>query len=319
MTDQQLVYCKYTQTEHLDNQGKTKDPELELKNFEKAGKVLAEIWSGMVIDKYPVVAEYIQPNAVENVAMEEVDHVWYLKHVRESQYFLQVKKVFNLLKGIFYINIAYFQISKCHDHRCCKPVRSDVFSVLKNRFFPPPIPMHQHELTGRLCIDEKMDYKKLAQEEESEKKKISFIPFFQRLSFDLSKKNSGFGTESSIPYDFFCPTVQSQLEGRSCGVCQHYFATKKSATTHMKLLSHKMSKKSKQSKRIKSIEAERDLEVLCIVHDDKYDTENLEWIEKKEFEEHSHYEIPKKIDDDHMPKIQASLEDWLQNPWIKDD
>ena len=35
---------------HLDNQGDTIDPELELKNFEYAGEILSEIWSKLVID-----------------------------------------------------------------------------------------------------------------------------------------------------------------------------------------------------------------------------------------------------------------------------
>ena len=43
----------------MDDKGNTIDPQLELKNFEKAGKILGEIWSGMVMDGYPVIAEYI--------------------------------------------------------------------------------------------------------------------------------------------------------------------------------------------------------------------------------------------------------------------
>ena len=46
---------------HLDSSGKTVDEELELKNFAEAGKVLAEIWSAVEIDNYPVVATYCPP------------------------------------------------------------------------------------------------------------------------------------------------------------------------------------------------------------------------------------------------------------------
>jgi len=46
---------------HLDSSGKTVDEELEIKNFEEAGKVLASIWNGVQIDNYPVVAGYISP------------------------------------------------------------------------------------------------------------------------------------------------------------------------------------------------------------------------------------------------------------------
>lgn len=74
---------------HLDNGGKTKDEELELKNFSAAGRTLAEIWSEMVIDTYPVVAEFKEP--VDSVSeIQNIDAAWYASHVRESQYFLQV-------------------------------------------------------------------------------------------------------------------------------------------------------------------------------------------------------------------------------------
>lgn len=44
---------------HLHDRGETVDIELEKKNFEYAGKVLAEIWSDTVINDFPVLAEYI--------------------------------------------------------------------------------------------------------------------------------------------------------------------------------------------------------------------------------------------------------------------
>ena len=45
---------------HLDDKGNTTDLQLELKNFEQAGKILDEIWSGLVMDSYPVTAKYIE-------------------------------------------------------------------------------------------------------------------------------------------------------------------------------------------------------------------------------------------------------------------
>ena len=44
---------------HLDTQRKTTDFILEKQNFEYTGKALAEIWSNVVIDSCPTVAEYI--------------------------------------------------------------------------------------------------------------------------------------------------------------------------------------------------------------------------------------------------------------------
>ena len=48
---------------HLDDKGNTIDPQLKLKIFEHYGKILGEIWSGMVIDVYPVIAKYIDNKA----------------------------------------------------------------------------------------------------------------------------------------------------------------------------------------------------------------------------------------------------------------
>ncbi|XP_036340341.1 protein dachsous-like, partial [Rhagoletis pomonella] len=59
---------------HLDGNGKTVDPILEKINFRKAGEVLAEIWSGMVIDSYEVFAEYIEADArAENFVPVTID------------------------------------------------------------------------------------------------------------------------------------------------------------------------------------------------------------------------------------------------------
>jgi hypothetical protein len=45
----------------LDKDGKAIDDDLEEVNFSHEGKVLTEIWSGVSIDGFPIVAEYIEP------------------------------------------------------------------------------------------------------------------------------------------------------------------------------------------------------------------------------------------------------------------
>jgi hypothetical protein len=37
------------------------DDELEKKNFQKAGELLADLWSERIIDKFPVIAEFVLP------------------------------------------------------------------------------------------------------------------------------------------------------------------------------------------------------------------------------------------------------------------
>ena len=46
---------------HLNASGKTVDHDLEKENFGKAAETLAEVWSSVLIDNYPVHAEYVQP------------------------------------------------------------------------------------------------------------------------------------------------------------------------------------------------------------------------------------------------------------------
>ena len=72
---------------HLNDRGDTIDEELEVNNFEYAGSVLAEIWSAMVFDDHPTVAEYISMEADSEIRMETAE--WKSKHVRQSQYCLQ--------------------------------------------------------------------------------------------------------------------------------------------------------------------------------------------------------------------------------------
>jgi len=106
---------------HLDSSGKTVDEGLELKNFAKAGKVLAEIWSAVEIDNYPVVATYCPPASNNDTVTSHAaaSQQWRTAHVRESQYCLQ--------------------LVRCNDHQCCTPWRSPLQNLLQSRFLPNPV------------------------------------------------------------------------------------------------------------------------------------------------------------------------------------
>lgn len=56
-----LVLPHDTYGSHLDSKGFTIDEEKERENFKAAGKILVEVWNSLIIDNYPVVAEYIEP------------------------------------------------------------------------------------------------------------------------------------------------------------------------------------------------------------------------------------------------------------------
>ena len=104
---------------HLDAKGVAVDKDLELKNFEYTGHILAEIWSGLEIDGNPVVAEFIEDNAPVIVGKKSEE--WKACHVRQSQYFLQ--------------------IVKCTDPKCCSSFQSSYLKVVPKRFLPPPLPV----------------------------------------------------------------------------------------------------------------------------------------------------------------------------------
>ena len=72
---------------HLDNNNNTVDEELELKNFQHAGEILAELWFKLVINDHPVVAEFVgkEPSDITITKLEE----WKANHPCESQYLLE--------------------------------------------------------------------------------------------------------------------------------------------------------------------------------------------------------------------------------------
>lgn len=76
---------------HLDDNGKTLDPDLERENFAHAGNILAEIWSNTIIDGHKTIASYVKPEDSEKSEIDTlVTAEWRSRHVRESHYFFQV-------------------------------------------------------------------------------------------------------------------------------------------------------------------------------------------------------------------------------------
>ena len=58
---------------HLNICGVTVDAELEKENFKNTGEVLAEVWSMDMIDRHPVVVEYIDPPESSNEMIRLID------------------------------------------------------------------------------------------------------------------------------------------------------------------------------------------------------------------------------------------------------
>lgn len=80
----------------------------------------------MIIDGHPVLVEYIDDEAEEDVPKKTED--WKSVRVREWQYVLQ--------------------IVKCKDRTCCQPFRSSYLNIVKERFLPPPIAIIRNTANG---------------------------------------------------------------------------------------------------------------------------------------------------------------------------
>ena len=105
--------------DHLDSDGKTRDQELERKNFQRAGKVLAEIWGQLVLDYHPVISEYVENQASEP---DEYNELCVSQHCRIT---------------------LMLQIVKCDDRTCCSEMRTTWRSVFKQKFLPSPVAVRQ--------------------------------------------------------------------------------------------------------------------------------------------------------------------------------
>ncbi|KAI9556025.1 hypothetical protein GHT06_018591 [Daphnia sinensis] len=223
---------------HLDDQGRTIDDEKEKKNFLFAGQTLAEIWSDVVIDSFPVVAKYVDPDSESELKPESLvskDETWFANHVRTSQYCLQ--------------------IVKCFDETCCSKIRSSYFSLIPGRFLPPPIPLIQSENDGL----------KAPERSESETNH-KFAPLFisQNLNLDriLPRTSRNF---------------KSQLSERCCKECSLYFASKVMLKNHSSMHKTAKIPVIPRIRPLR-VAAKRQRELMAIIAHSENDPEEAEWI-----------------------------------------
>ena len=235
---------------HLDSQGRTTDPELELKNFAHAGQVLSEIWSATVIDGHSVKAVYIQPE-VCSLELPKKSTDWKSKHVRESQYFLQ--------------------IIKCTDAECCTKFRSSYLLLMNNsRFLPPPLPLNQSKDKGLSVF---MGKDSLAS--------YPSIFVLKSLHKDILPRSAAKFKE--VPYDFACPSVQDKLTSRVCKACGLYHASVRSLKEHTKACKKSSAVRVYGDERLRPlrIAARRQRELMCVI----------KYLEEEVYEWHSEEDI----------------------------
>lgn len=265
---------------HLDSSNRTTDLELEKRNFESAGNVLADIWSKLVIDNFPVVAEYVAPTDtglnVEQAMILKNNASWYADHVRESQYFLQ--------------------IVKCETITCCGARRSSLWKLLKKGFLPSPVLIKQtsegYGVTG------------------NDDNEAKFAPLLLQLSLNLQ---ASFHLKQ-VPYDIYCPSVESYLFKRSCSICGLYFSSYKATNQHKQ--SHKKQKMLPIAKiRPQRIAARRAREILCLMNDD-----DALWIEENDVDTKDLPDV-QVLNENEVPDLPVidNLKEWVQSPWTQND
>ena len=243
---------------HLDSAGKTIDVDLEKKNFGFAGKALSEIWSNVVIDGFPTIAEYINPEESElsEEKLTSFSQKWFSEHVRTSQYFTQ--------------------IVKCSDVSCFSAPRSSFFNHFPSRFLPPPIPRAQ--TTDGTKAPDRINF---------DAHKFPSVFVYQNLNRDaiLPRSVKGFKV---LPYDLYCCSVQSQLLERVCKVCSLYFASKvmlkNHTVVHKTAAAPSINLPINTRQRPVRVAARRQRELMAIIVNQENGPEDVDWIEEEELD-----------------------------------
>jgi hypothetical protein len=266
---------------HLNDRGITIDAELEKRNFQFAGNTLAEIWSQLIVDNYPTVAEFIDPTASELLEENLLsrDQKWFDIHVQTSQYLTQ--------------------IVKCTDNKCCSKPRSSYFSVMTNRFLPPPLPVIQS--SEGLKIPERTT------DGSSHKFPSLFAAQSVKVDDILPRSSNPY---RSIPYDLYCPSIQSVLSDRICKKCHAYFASL------VMLRSHSSSHKQESiipPKRIRPqrVAARRQRELMVIIANEE-NGESAEWMDEEELDLNG-ISIPQDEEIHTLPIY--SMKEHFASPW----
>jgi len=189
---------------HLDADGKTVDVELETANFAFAGRTLSEVWSGLIIDGYPVVSEYVESDKSEMDAsdLRVVSPQWRQFHVRESQYCTQVVK--------------------CNDRSCCRVPRSSLFNLIPSGFLPPPIPLVQ------TCDG-------LKAPDAVNVNDAKFASVFLTQCVNKAVLPRSLVSYKSVPFDAYCSSVHPVLQRRTCSKCGLYHASLTSLKAHLRI------------------------------------------------------------------------------------
>lgn len=105
---------------HLNEDVETIDEELEQQNFVAAGRILVDVWCSLIIDRYYVYVEYVEPmdRQIKETAFTDWDEQWAAVHIKFGH--------------------IHLSIMKCKDTSCYGNVRSNIHDVLQATTYPAP-------------------------------------------------------------------------------------------------------------------------------------------------------------------------------------
>lgn len=120
-----------------------------------------------------------------------------------------------------------------------------------------------------------------------------------------------------MPYDFVCPSVQSDLKKKVCPTCGIYFTSQKSVQMHSRYVHGKTGQDHCDTRvRPQRLAARRANEVLCIMR--RYETsyEDADWLDEDEIDA-SGLTVPEPSSSALQMAVMNESE-WLANPWTEE-
>ena len=260
--------------------GKTIDEEMEERNFEAAGEVLAEVWSKLEIDEHKVTAEYVAIKPTADIVSFSVSEAYKSRHLIQTQY----------------LTVAL----KCDDDECCSTPVTLIHKFFPGRRIPALIPI-QHTRSGPVALPVTPDIYK---------GDLNFLDVFQRLSMEqfIMPQDLLIKYNNKVPYDVYFPTLQTKVESRVCKVCGKYFSLKLLLTNHKRIC--KRPKKTKQTSR-----KEPNNNVRNLI--DESDEEEEEIDEEEDEEVLELVELRPKISVPQLGGVEIimNLKEWLKSPY----
>jgi hypothetical protein len=159
-----------------------------------AGEALASVWSKTVIDGYPVIAQYCDPDE-HRLSIPPPSEEWIMEHVRQSQYCLQ--------------------IVRCNNIDCCGEWRTNLLDIFPDRFLPAPVKFINYN-NGVVASNVDDDQGR-------------FGSLSQRIMLGRLQPKTDF---KQFLIDFYCKSIRDQLAKRICPKRGLYFPSQAGVKRH---------------------------------------------------------------------------------------